>query len=73
MYSPGHSGASAYARVGVETGVMGANPNRLIAMYQGARQAIAQARMRFQHKRAWIGMAPKIAKMAAQPSPERIR
>jgi flagellar protein FliS len=46
MFSQGHAGASAYARVGVETGVMGANPHRLILMlYQGARQAIAQARM----------------------------
>jgi flagellar protein FliS len=144
MYSRGHSGASAYARVGVETGVMGANPHRLIAMlYQGARQAIAQARMHFQQnnigprgeaiskairiidgglraalnleaggeiaqrldalyaymskrlfeanatqsesmlvevdrllatlEEAWIGIAPEIAKMAAQPSPERAR
>ncbi|WDD95652.1 flagellar export chaperone FliS [Burkholderia sp. FERM BP-3421] len=49
MFSPGHAGASAYARVGVETGVMGANPHRLIAMlYQGARQAIALARMHLQ-------------------------
>lgn len=46
MFSQGHAGASAYARVSVETGVMGANPHRLILMlYQGARQAIAQARM----------------------------
>lgn len=46
MFSQGHAGASAYARVGVETGVMGADPHRLILMlYQGARQAIAQARM----------------------------
>lgn len=30
MFSPGHAGASAYARVGVETGVMGASPHRLI-------------------------------------------
>jgi flagellar protein FliS len=46
MYSQGHTGANAYARVGVETGVMGASPHRLIAMlYQGARRAIAQARM----------------------------
>jgi flagellar secretion chaperone FliS len=144
MYSPGHSGASAYARVGVETGVMGANPHRLIAMlYQGARQAIAQARMHLQQnnvgarceavskairivdgglrvslnkdaggdvarrldalydymtrrlyeanakqsepmlvevdrllatlEEAWIGIAPEIAKMAAQSSPESIR
>jgi flagellar secretion chaperone FliS len=49
MFSRGHSGASAYERVGVETGVMGANPHRLVAMlYQGARQAIAQARMHLQ-------------------------
>ncbi|WP_434107722.1 flagellar export chaperone FliS [Paraburkholderia caffeinilytica] len=49
MFSPGHSGANAYARVGVETGVMGASPHRLIVMlYQGARQAIAQARMHIQ-------------------------
>jgi flagellar secretion chaperone FliS len=49
MFSQGHAGASAYARVGVETGVMGANPHRLILMlYQGARQAIAQARMHLQ-------------------------
>ncbi|WP_176300590.1 flagellar export chaperone FliS [Burkholderia vietnamiensis] len=49
MFSPGHAGASAYARVGVETGVMGASPHRLIAMlYQGARQAIALGRMHLQ-------------------------
>ena len=49
MFSPGHAGANAYARVGIETGVMSANPHRLIAMlYQGARQAIAQARMHLQ-------------------------
>ena len=49
MFSPGHAGANAYARVGVETGVMGANPHRLVVMlYQGARQAIAQARMHLQ-------------------------
>ncbi|KMY85946.1 Flagellar biosynthesis protein FliS [Candidatus Paraburkholderia calva] len=46
MYSPGQAGANAYARVGVQTGVMGASPHRLIVMlYQGARQAIVQARM----------------------------
>lgn len=49
MFTPGHAGASAYARVGVETGVMGASPHRLIAMlYQGARQAIAHARLHLQ-------------------------
>ena len=51
MYSPGHTGASAYARVGIETGVMGASPHRLIAMlYQGARQAVAHARLHLQQK-----------------------
>ncbi|HEY2605894.1 flagellar export chaperone FliS [Paraburkholderia sp. RL18-103-BIB-C] len=49
MFSPGHAGANAYARVGVETSVMGASPHRLIVLlYQGARQAIAQARMHLQ-------------------------
>jgi flagellar protein FliS len=49
MFSQGHAGANAYARVGVETGVMGASPHRLIVLlYQGARQAIAQARMHLQ-------------------------
>lgn len=49
MFSPAQSGANAYARVGVETGVMGASPHKLIVLlYQGARQAIAQARMHLQ-------------------------
>lgn len=49
MFYPGQAGANAYARVGVETGVMSASPHRLIAMlYQGARLAIAQARMHLQ-------------------------
>ena len=147
MFSPGHAGANAYARVGVETGVLGASPHRLIVMlYQGARQAIAQARMHMQQggvqsvaargkaishamriiesglqaslnveaggeigqrlhalysymtrrlfeanikeseamlievdgllatlEEAWIGIAPEIARMAAQPTAESIR
>jgi flagellar protein FliS len=49
MFSPGHAGANAYARVGVETGVLGASPHRLVVLlFQGARQAIAQARMHMQ-------------------------
>jgi flagellar secretion chaperone FliS len=49
MFSQGHTGANAYARVGVETGVMGASPHRLsVLLYQGARQAISQARMHLQ-------------------------
>jgi flagellar secretion chaperone FliS len=51
MYSQAQSGANAYARVGVQTGVSGASPHRLIAMlFQGARQAIAQARMHLQQQ-----------------------
>lgn len=144
MFSPGHAGANAYARVGVETGVMGASPHRLIVLlYQGARQAIAQARMHLQNgnvaergmsiskairivesglqqslnmevggeiaqrlnalysymtrrlleaninqseamlvevdgllatlEEAWIGIAPEIARMAAQPAAESMR
>lgn len=144
MFSPGHAGANAYARVGVETGVMGASPHRLIELlYQGARQAIAQARMDLQQgnvadpglaiskairiiesglqqslnlevggeiaerlnalysymarrlleantkrseamlvevdgllatlEEAWIGIAPEIARMAAQPAAESMR
>ena len=144
MFSPGHAGANAYARVGVETGVMGASPHRLIVLlYQGARQAIAQARMHLQQgnvpdrgmaiskairivesglqqslnlevggeiagrlnalysymarrlleanikqseamlvevdsllatlEEAWIGIAPEIARMAAQPAAESMR
>lgn len=49
MFSPAQSGANAYARVGVETGVMGASPHKLISLlYQGARKAVAQARMHLQ-------------------------
>ncbi|MFT4063121.1 flagellar export chaperone FliS [Paraburkholderia sp.] len=144
MFSPGHAGANAYARVGVETAVTGASPHRLIVLlYQGARQAIAQARMHFQQgnvagrgmaiskairivesglqqslnleaggeiagrlnalysymtrrlleaniqqseamlveidgllatlEEAWIGIAPEVARMAAQPAAESLR
>lgn len=46
MYSGNQFGASAYAQVGVQTGVVGASPHRLIAMlFEGAREAIASARM----------------------------
>jgi flagellar protein FliS len=74
MFSPGHSGANAYARVGVETGVMGASPHRLIVMlYQGARQAIAQARMHLQHgnvaaRGEAIGKAIQIVESGLQQS-----
>ncbi|WP_233865164.1 flagellar export chaperone FliS [Paraburkholderia adhaesiva] len=49
MFSPAQSGANAYASVGVATGVMAASPHKLIAMlYEGARKAVAQARMHLQ-------------------------
>ncbi|HEX7932997.1 MAG TPA: flagellar export chaperone FliS [Paraburkholderia sp.] len=74
MFSPGHSGANAYARVGVETGVMGASPHRLIVMlYQGARRAIAQARMHVQQgnvpaRGEAIGKAIQIVESGLQQS-----
>ncbi|HZZ11004.1 MAG TPA: flagellar export chaperone FliS [Paraburkholderia sp.] len=74
MFSPGHSGANAYARVGVETGVMGASPHRLIVMlYQGARRAIAQARMHIQQgnvpaRGEAIGKAIQIVESGLQQS-----
>ncbi len=77
MFSPGHAGASAYARVGVETGVMSANPHRLIAMlYQGARQAIALARMHMQQNNVAargeaIGKAIRIVESGLQQSLNR--
>ncbi|CAN0624076.1 flagellar protein FliS [Burkholderia sp. lig30] len=77
MFSPGHAGASAYARVGVETGVMSANPHRLIAMlYQGARQAIALARMHMQQNNVpargeAIGKAIRIVESGLQQALNR--
>jgi flagellar protein FliS len=144
MFSQGHAGANAYARVGIETSVMGASPHRLIVLlYQGAREAITQSRMHLQQgnvaergmaiskairiiesglqqslnlevggdiaerlnalydymarrllqantnqseamlvevdrllatlEEAWIGIAPEIARMAAQPAAESLR
>ncbi|KWN06185.1 flagellar export chaperone FliS [Burkholderia ubonensis] len=77
MFSPGHAGANAYARVGVETGVMGASPHRLIAMlYQGARQAVALARMHLQQgnipaRGEAIGKAISIVESGLQTSLNR--
>lgn len=77
MFSPGHAGASAYARVGVETGVMSASPHRLIAMlYQGARQAVALARMHMQQSNVpargeEIGKAIRIVESGLQQSLNR--
>ncbi|AYZ66629.1 flagellar export chaperone FliS [Burkholderia multivorans] len=77
MFSPGHAGANAYARVGVETGVMGASPHRLIAMlYQGARKAVALARMHLQQgnipaRGEAIGKAISIVESGLQTSLNR--
>jgi flagellar secretion chaperone FliS len=77
MFSPGHAGANAYARVGVETGVMGASPHRLIAMlFEGARKAIAQARMHVQmgnvpQRGETIGKAISIIESGLQLSLDR--
>ncbi|NML99960.1 flagellar export chaperone FliS [Paraburkholderia sp. RP-4-7] len=74
MFSPGNSGANAYERVGVETGVMGASPHRLIVLlYQGARQAIVQARMHLQQgnvpaRDEAIGKAIRIVESGLQSS-----
>ncbi|AFT87454.1 flagellar protein FliS [Paraburkholderia phenoliruptrix BR3459a] len=60
--------------MGVETGVMGASPHRLIVMlYQGARQAIAQARMHVQQgnvsgRGEAIGKAIQIVESGLQQS-----
>ncbi|WP_420477199.1 flagellar export chaperone FliS [Noviherbaspirillum sp. ST9] len=44
MFGSPNSGASAYAKVGVETGVVAANPHKLIIMlFEGAMVAIASA------------------------------
>jgi len=77
MFSPGHAGANAYARVGNETGVRGASPHRLIALLiQGARQAVAQARFHLQHgevgrRGETIGKAIRIIESGLQASLDR--
>jgi flagellar secretion chaperone FliS len=74
MFSQGHAGANAYARVGVETAVMGASPHRLtVLLYQGARQAVAQARMHMQLRNVpeggtAIGKAIRIVESGLQQS-----
>jgi flagellar protein FliS len=48
MYTPAHSyntGASAYAKIGTESGAMSASPHQLISMlFDGAKTAISMAR-----------------------------
>lgn len=45
MFGTTHSGANAYSKVGVETGVMAASPHKLIVMlFEGAEAALRNAR-----------------------------
>lgn len=49
MFATSYSAAAAYAKVGVETGVVSANPHRLVLMlFEGARVAVAAARLHMQ-------------------------
>lgn len=49
MYSAARHAVNAYSRVGTETGVMTANPHRLILMlFEGARLAVAEAKLHMQ-------------------------
>ena len=51
MYASQGNRATAYAKVGMETGVMAANAHKLTLMlYEGALLAIARARMHLQQK-----------------------
>lgn len=54
MYTPPHSynpGASAYARIGTESGAMSASPHQLITMlFDGAKTAITMARHHMAHE-----------------------
>ena len=49
MYAMARHAVNAYAKVGTETGVMTANPHRLILMlFEGARLAVAEAGLHMQ-------------------------
>ncbi len=50
-FSNPHRAAQAYARVGVETGVAGANPHRLVLMlFDGALKSLSEARGHMQRR-----------------------
>lgn len=50
MYPPRNFGADSYARVGLETSVMSANPHELVALlFRGARHAIRMSRVHMQN------------------------
>jgi len=49
MYAVARHAVNAYSRVGTETGVMTANPHKLVLMlFEGARLAVAEARLHMQ-------------------------
>ena len=49
MYSAARHAVNAYSRVGTETGVIAANPHKLILMlFEGARLAVAEAKLHMQ-------------------------
>jgi flagellar secretion chaperone FliS len=51
MYQPPNSGVNAYAKVSLESNVIGASPHELIALlFQGARRAIALAKVHMQRR-----------------------
>ncbi len=77
MFGSMKSGASAYAKVGIETGVMAASPHKLIVMlYDGALTAIrnAQAHMKagnIAEKGSQISKAIKIIENGLRASLDR--
>lgn len=51
MFGTAHTGANAYAKVGIETGVVAATPHKLIAMlFDGAKMALDKAYLHIQKK-----------------------
>ncbi len=51
MYQPPNSGVNAYAKVSLESNVIGASPHELITLlFQGARRAISLARVHMQRR-----------------------
>lgn len=74
MFATAHHAASAYARVGVETGVAAASPHKLILMlFEGAMLAVAHARLHMQRneiaaKGAAISKAIMIIDSGLRPS-----
>lgn len=51
MYAAAHHAVNAYSRIGVETGVIAANPHQLVLMlFEGARLAVAEAKLHMQRE-----------------------